>query len=60
MSKKSNIFYTDAYKKLEQKILEALNNQPDFLSVSSANSPRAVGDAVQDILASNLKKLLII
>lgn len=58
MNKRSNIFYTDAYKKLEQKILEVLNNQPDFLSVSSANSPRAVGDAVQDILALNFEKII--
>lgn len=58
MTKKNNIFYTHAYKKLEQKILEVLNSQPDFLSVSSANSPRAVGDAVQDILALNFEKII--
>lgn len=58
MSKRSKIFYSDAYKKLEQKILEVLNSQPDFLSASSANSPRAVGDAVQDILAVNFEKII--
>src|SRR3989344_3714562 len=58
MSKKSNIFYSEIYKKLEQKILEVLNGQPDFLSVSTVNSPRAVGDAVQDILAVNFEKII--
>ena len=58
MSKRNKIFYSNAYKKLEQKILEVLNAQPDFLSVSSANSPRAVGDAVQDILAVNFEQII--
>lgn len=58
MKKRSKIFFSDTYKKLEQKILEVLNGQPDFLSASSANSPRAVGDAVQDILAVNFEKII--
>lgn len=58
MSKRSKIFYSDRYIKLEQKILEVLNSQPDFLSASTVNSPRAVGDAVQDILAVNFEKII--
>ncbi len=58
MTKKSNIFYSDNYIKLEQKILAFLNSQPDFLSTATANSPRAVGDAVQDILAANFEKII--
>ncbi|MCL5797275.1 MAG: hypothetical protein M1366_00550 [Patescibacteria group bacterium] len=58
MTKKSNIFYSNSYKNLELKIQNFLNNQPDFLSASTANSPRAVGDAVQDILAANFEKII--
>lgn len=58
MTKRSSIFYSDNFKKLEHKILDFLNGQPDFLSVATANSPRAVGDAVQDILAANFEKII--
>ncbi|MCL4338711.1 hypothetical protein M1271_03410 [Patescibacteria group bacterium] len=58
MTKKSNIFYSNSYKNLELKIQNFLNNQPGFLSASTANSPRAVGDAVQDILAANFEKII--
>lgn len=55
---KSQIFYTDVYKKLESKILNFLNSQTDFLSPHTINSPRAVGDAIQDLLADNFNKIL--
>jgi hypothetical protein len=55
---KSKIFYTDEYKKLEKKILDFLNSQTDFLSPRTINSPRAVGDAIQDLLADNFDKIL--
>lgn len=55
---KSQIFYTDEYKKLEKKILDFLNSQTDFLSPRTINSPRAVGDAIQDLLADNFDKIL--
>lgn len=58
MTMKSKIFYTDEYKKLEKKILDFLNSQTDFLSPRTINSPRAVGDAIQDLLADNFDKIL--
>ncbi len=58
MIKQSQIFYTTKYKDLEKKIADFLNKQTDFLSPRTANSPRAVGDAIQDLLADNFDKIL--
>jgi len=58
MTMKSKVFYTDEYKKIEKKILDFLNSQTDFLSPRTINSPRAVGDAIQDLLADNFDKIL--
>lgn len=55
---KSKIFYSNQYKKLEKKIYHFLNSQADYLSPHTVNSPRAVGDAVQNILADNFEKIL--
>lgn len=55
---KSQIFYTDEYKKIEKKIQNFLNSQTDFLSPRTINSPRAVGDAIQDLLAENFDEIL--
>lgn len=51
---RNDIFSTNNYKKLEQRVLELLNSQPDFLSRATQNSTRAVGDAIQDILSQNI------
>jgi len=58
MIQKSKIFYTDLYLGLQKKIVDFLNKQPDFLSVRTINSPRAVGDAIENILAENFDKIL--
>ncbi len=58
MIPKSKIFYTDAYKKLEKKIEDFLNEQTDFLSPRTINSPRAVGDAIENILVESFGKIL--
>ncbi|MEK7658773.1 MAG: hypothetical protein AAB352_02790 [Patescibacteria group bacterium] len=58
MIKKSSIFYTDKFKEIAEKIRNFLNNQKDFLSERTLNSPRAVGDAIQDIIADNFKNIL--
>lgn len=55
---KSTLFYTDEYKKIEKKIKNFLNSQADFLSPRTATSPRATGDAIQDLLADNFKSIL--
>lgn len=56
--KKSKIFYTNTYKELEKKIADFLNAQTDFLSPRTINSPRAVGDAIENILVENFGKIL--
>lgn len=56
--KKSSIFYTDKYKKIEKKILSFLNAQKDFLSKRSINSPRAVGDAIESVISENFQTIL--
>ena len=57
--KKSKIFCDDAGREaLEKKIKLFLNEQKDFLSVHALNSPRAVGDAVENIVAENLETIL--
>jgi hypothetical protein len=55
---KSQIFYSDAHKIVEDRIKTFLNEQKDFLSGSTVKSPRAVGDAIQDILSANLQSML--
>lgn len=55
---KSKIFYTDTYKELEKKIVDFLNKQADFLSPRTINSPRAVGDAIENILVEHFGTIL--
>src|SRR5438046_9367403 len=55
---KSRIFYTDAYKKIEEDIAKFLNLQEDFLTQRTATSTRATGDAIQAILSENVQSLL--
>ncbi|PKM92955.1 MAG: hypothetical protein CVU80_00685 [Elusimicrobia bacterium HGW-Elusimicrobia-4] len=55
---KSLFFSTDEYKKVEEKIKNFLNSQSDFLSTRTASSTRAVGDAIQDLLAENFKSII--
>jgi hypothetical protein len=55
---KSQLFFSDAYLEAQEKIRSFLNAQGDFLSESTANSTRAVGDAIQDVLADEFDQLL--
>lgn len=54
----NSLFYTDRYKNLQERIRDFLNSQTPFLSLSTAQSPRAVGDAAQDILADNFESII--
>ena len=58
MMPQSKIFCTNTYKKLEEKIKKFLNKQPDFLSPSTIDSPRAVGDAIENILVDKFGEIL--
>ncbi len=55
---KSNLFYTAQYQAIEQRIVNFLNAQQDYLSANTVKSTRAVGDAMQDILADNFETIL--
>ena len=55
---KSEIFYTNAYKKIESKISSFLNKYPDFLSKDTISSTRATGDAIQHVLEANFEGML--
>jgi hypothetical protein len=56
--KKSKLFFTDRFENVERKIRKFLNQQKSFMSVSTAKSTRAVGDAIQDILSENFVKII--
>ncbi len=55
---KSQIFYTDMYKEIENRIITFLNEYPDFLSASTISSPRAAGDALQHILEEHFESII--
>src|SRR5277367_6520023 len=55
---RSDIFYTDRYLKIQDAAKEFLNAQKDFLSPATLGSPRAVGDAIQEIMSQGFQQLL--
>ena len=55
---KSRIFHSNKFSEVQEAIKEFLNTQEDYLSSSTAISPRAVGDAIQDVLSGNLQQVL--
>src|SRR3989344_6162876 len=55
---KSDLFFSDKYKVTQEKIKQFLNTQKDYLSDRTITSPRAVGDAIQSLLADNLENLM--
>jgi hypothetical protein len=58
MPPKSQIFHTSKYKDIELQIVTLLNTQEDFLSIRTATSTRATGDAIQAILSEHFQALL--
>lgn len=57
--KKSQIFYGSSQREIiEKKLKSFLNTQKDFLSSRTINSPRAVGDAIENVIAENFKTIL--
>lgn len=55
---KSQLFYGGQHIGVQNRIKDFLNGQAQFLSGSTAESPRAVGDAIQDILSENFESIL--
>jgi hypothetical protein len=55
---KSPLFFSDAYRDIEGKVKDFLNKHEDFLSPGTAQSTRAVGDAIAAILSQSFQTLL--
>ena len=55
---RSKLFHDGDYVRIEADIKKLLNSQPEFMSAHTASSPRATGDAIQEILANKFKSLL--
>lgn len=58
MISKSNLFYSNKNREIENKIKKFLNGQTNFLSPRTIDSPRAVGDAIQNVLADNFERIM--
>lgn len=54
----SILFSSDGYLEIQRKIKAFLNEQEDFLSARTISSPRAAGDAIQNLLEENFDKIL--
>lgn len=52
------LFANNEYKDLEARIKDYLNSRDDYLTPSTAKSPRAVGDAIQELLSEHFHILL--
>lgn len=55
---RSKLFHTQAYVTIQERVRDLINSSPDFLSVSTAQSPRATGDAIEAIIAASFDKIL--
>lgn len=55
---KSSFFYNGHYKELTDKLKDYINSIPEFLSVQTARSTRAAGDAIEGIIAEKFDSLL--
>jgi hypothetical protein len=55
---RSRLFYGGEYRRIEAEVEELINSQPAFLNARTASSPRATGDAIQEILAESFQSLL--
>ena len=53
-----NIFTRGIHKDIEKRVQDFLLLHPNFLSKQTLDSPRAVGDAVQNILEKNFQKII--
>ena len=55
---RSELFYTDQHIHIGQRIVDFLNARQGYLSSVTIRSTRAVGDAIQDILAEHFQDIL--
>ncbi len=54
----SRLFHTKDQLLIQERVRELINHSADFLSKNTAQSPRAAGDAIQDVVAGSFDKLL--
>lgn len=52
------LFFTDEHKRIQDKVKDVLNAQPDYLAQRTIKSTRAAGDAIENILQDNLNEIL--
>jgi hypothetical protein len=50
---KSKLFYSDYYLSVEENVKNTINHYKKFLTPQTINSPRSVGEAVQEIATDN-------
>lgn len=55
---KSQLFHTRDYEFVQNRVRDVINKSPDFLSNNTAQSPRAVGDAIENLIAEFFDKIL--
>lgn len=55
---KSNIFFSDKYVEIQNKVQGFLNRHDDFLSARTAHSTRAAGDAIGEIISVNFEHFI--
>ena len=55
---KSKLFHTGEYVAVQSRVRDLINGSPDFLSKNTAQSPRAAGDAIENVVAASFDKLL--
>lgn len=54
---RQSIFHSDAHEVIEKRILDFLNGNQDFLSPRTLQSPRAAGDALQEVIGDKFREL---
>lgn len=55
---KSRLFHSREYETVQNNVRELINSSPDFLSKNTAQSPRAVGDAIENLVAASFDQVL--
>jgi len=54
----SKIFYSATHERIAAAVKKFLNSQKDFMSVGTSSSPRAAGDAIEELLSKNFGAIL--
>ena len=55
---RARFYYESHHRTVAREVKDYLNSVPEFLSVQTASSPRAVGDAIESMIADSFDKFL--